>query len=97
MIIYEVKISIDQDVEQEWLEWMKKEHAPDVVATGYAKSFQVLKPIEEASRTYFFQYIFDSLQDFETYKKEEALRLKLDVIERYPNKFEASRRLFEVL
>ena len=34
-ILYNVTVSIDKDVEKEWLEWMKKVHIPDVMRTGF--------------------------------------------------------------
>ena len=97
MIIYEVKIKIEETVEQEWLQWMRDIHAPDVVATGYAQSFQILKPLEDEPLTYYFQYHFDSKAAFDTYVAECAPALKADVLERYPNRFTASRRLYTII
>ena len=34
MLLYNVTVSIDPQIEQEWLEWMRKNHIPDVMQTG---------------------------------------------------------------
>ena len=34
MILYNVTISIDENVEQKWLQWMKNTHIPDVMKTN---------------------------------------------------------------
>ena len=34
MILYNVTISIDTSVEEDWLQWMKEIHIPDVMNTG---------------------------------------------------------------
>ena len=35
MIIYNVTVSIDASIHEDWLEWMKKVHIPEVMQTGY--------------------------------------------------------------
>ena len=41
MIIYNVTVSIDESVKGEWLDWMKTEHIPEVMACGiFTKSKQ---------------------------------------------------------
>jgi hypothetical protein len=34
MILYNVTVSIDPAIHEEWLEWMKVKHIPDVMNTG---------------------------------------------------------------
>ena len=34
MIIYNVTVNVDLDVHDQWLQWMKATHLPDVMATG---------------------------------------------------------------
>jgi hypothetical protein len=34
MILYNVTVSIDPSIHEEWLEWMKAKHIPDVMSTG---------------------------------------------------------------
>ena len=34
MIIYNVTVSIDKEIEKQWLDWMKNTHIPDVMNTA---------------------------------------------------------------
>ena len=34
MIIYNVTVNVDEDVLNSWLDWMTKNHIPDVLDTG---------------------------------------------------------------
>ena len=97
MMIYQVKIRIDKEIEQEWLQWMQEVHVPDMISTGLIKSCQILKPLENISSTYFFNYYFDSETDFEEYEKIHAPALRAHPKEMFPNKFEASRQLFSIV
>jgi len=35
MIIYNVTVSVDNEVHEMWLAWMRNTHLPEVMATGY--------------------------------------------------------------
>ena len=35
MIIYNVTVSIDQSIHEDWLQWMKEIHIPEVMETGF--------------------------------------------------------------
>jgi len=94
MITYQVKITIDPSVENEWLHWMKTVHVPDVIACGLVRTFQILKPTT-TEHLYHFNYNFDSHGAFEKYKQEFAPELKEDVLLKYPNLFTSEREIFD--
>ena len=54
MIIYCVTITVDADIEVEWLDWMRRIHVPDVVRTGCFSECRIYKVIESdaADRSY---------------------------------------------
>lgn len=93
MLTYEVKIKIDMEVEQEWFNWMKTKHVPDVLATGLMRSHRIWKP-EGEENLYYFQYDFDQIEDFETYQREHAPSLKADPMKKFPDRFTASRQVY---
>lgn len=95
MITYEVKVSIDPSQETEWLNWMKTAHVPDVIATGLVRSFQILKPQEELTHTYLFHYHFASQADFEAYQQNFGPQLRDDHHQKYGDKVEASRQIYQ--
>ena len=43
MILYNITVSIDYDVHQEWLIWMKEVHIPDVLSTGLFLKSKIAK------------------------------------------------------
>ena len=48
MYIYNVTINIEDTVHELWLEWMKKEHIPEMLATGkFSKALMTKVLVEE--------------------------------------------------
>jgi hypothetical protein len=99
MIIYNVTINIDKDIHQEWLNWMKTVHIPDVMATGCFIESKICKIIgdEETGINYAIQYTAQNIEFYETYKMKYAPSLQKEVTDKYPGKFVAFRTLLEVL
>ena len=91
MIIYNVTINIDNDVHDEWLQWMREKHIPDVMATGYFLENRLCKVLvdEEQGTTYSFQYTCANMEDLKEYQKLDAPRLQKEVGDKYANKFVA--------
>lgn len=99
MIIYNVTVNIENDVREEWLNWMKTVHIPDVMNTGYFLESKVCKVLidEEQGTTYSFQYTCASLEDLKEYQRLHASRLQKDVADKYANKFVAFRTILEIV
>ncbi len=94
MVTYEVKITIDPDVEDDWLNWMKMVHVPNVIATGYIKSYQILIPLHDLEHTYLFQYQFGNMDDYTSYQEKHSPALREEVLELYDGKFQSQRQLY---
>lgn len=90
MILYNVTINIDSSVHDEWLEWMKSKHIPDVLATGLFidnKIFRIITDDNEEGSTYSIQYYLNSMNDYENTGKnlqgnfrrstQESIRINL--------------------
>ncbi len=100
MILYNVTIKIDKVVAEEWLNWMKAVHIPDVMKTGYFVEYkicEILHDDEDGGINYAFQYFAKNMEDFQTYQREHAKALQKDVATRYPNKYIAFRTLMKVI
>lgn len=98
MILYNVTIGIDQGVEQEWLEWMKTTHIPEVINTGCFveyKIFKVLSQQEGDNPSYSIQYFTDSVDEVNEYLQNHAPRLQKELLLRYKDKHVAFRTLLE--
>lgn len=100
MIIYNVTIIIDQSVHDEWLNWMKEVHIPEVMKTGKFLNNKICRLIdaeEEGGLTYAIQYTAESLMKYEEYVKNHADELQKEHTEKYAGKFGAFRTLLKVV
>lgn len=100
MYIYNVTVSIDPAIEQEWLAWMKQVHIPDVMATGLFvehKIMKLLNEIEGQGVTYAIQYTFDDMSKYERYQNEFAPTLQAQHSQRYKDRFVAFRTILELI
>jgi len=100
MIIYNVTVNIDVDVHDEWLQWMKEVHVPDVMAAGFfldSKISKILSGDEEGGLSYSIMYTCKDMETLERYQAEAAPALQADHTKRYAGKFGAFRTLLEVV
>lgn len=99
MIIYNVTVKVDPDVRDEWLQWMRETHIPEVLATGRFIDHRIARVMvdEEDGVTYAIQYTCKNMETLQTYYEKEAPALQADHAERYKDKFVAFRTLLEVV
>lgn len=99
MYIYNVTVSIDKLVADEWHQWMKTVHIPLVMETGYFTEYKMCKVlnVDDEGATYSTQYSFNDMKDVESYMVQEAPRLQADMKALYDGKYVAFRTLLEVV
>lgn len=99
MILYNVTVNIDEDVEQDWINWMKEVHIPEVMNTGFFKDHRMLKMLSEGKddtgATYAIQYSAETLTHLETYLNTVAPKIQKKSIIRYGTKLAAFRTVLE--
>lgn len=79
MYIYNLTINIEESVHDQWLEWMKNEHIPEMLATGkFSRALMSRVMVEEemGGITYSVQYTTDSKATLEKYYKENSKTLR---------------------
>lgn len=99
MYIYNVTINIDESIHDTWLEWMKKEHIPAMLATGkFQKALMTRVQVEEemGGMTYSVQYRTDSKETLEKYYEENAAELR-NQSKVFEGKFVAFRTELEII
>lgn len=100
MIIYNVTINIDADVHADWLEWMKNEHIPAVMATNMFVENRFARVLSEEPGegfTYSVQYLLNNIGDYEIYRTVYAPALQAETEKRYKDKFVAFRTLLKTV
>ena len=99
MILYNVTINIDDSVKDEWLQWMKDKHIPDVLATELPLRYNIYQLLtrfdEETGTTFSIQYFFEEMTSYEIYQQLHAPYLQNEVIKKYDGKFTAFRTVME--
>ncbi len=99
MILYNVTISIDAAVEEEWLQWMKEIHIPDVMNTGFFIDNKICRihAEEEGGKSYSIQYLAKSWNEYNQYQDLCALKLQQEHTLKFSGKFAAFRTILEVV
>ena len=98
MIIYNVTVNIDEDVHDDWFDWMTNVHIKDVMDTGLflEARFSRILAEEEGGRSYSIQYLCKDMETLDKYQHEFAPKLQRDHTSRYEGKFVAFRTLLRV-
>jgi len=101
MILYNVTLHVEEEIKNDWLEWMEKVHLPEVMATGKFVSFALYKiqnhEPEDRTNNYTVQYHANSIEDYEDYVKNYGPGLKKKTMERYGSKVIAFRTILDKL
>ena len=101
MIIYRVTVEVNNDIEIDWLKWMKEIHIPDVIKTGYFFDWKIEKqilPDNSLDKTiYIINYYANTISDYQKYFERDATRLQEEHNKKYSGKFQASRIILKTL
>lgn len=98
MIIYSVTVKINLDVHDEWFNWMKTKHIPNVLDTKKFIDYRMLRILAEDEKdgiTYNIQYRAASMSDYFDYQNDFAPELQAEHSEKYKDKFVAFRTLLK--
>ena len=99
MIIYNVTLSINPNIEEEVLDWLKSIHIPEVMETGLFLNSAVYKiienPIEREHNSYAIQYKMDSWDKFDRYSKNYARELQTKTKTKFGDNVLAFRTFLE--
>jgi Domain of unknown function (DUF4286) len=98
MLLYNVTVGIDRDVENEWLEWMKTEHIPKIMSTGFFEHYKIYKVLhdqDENSISYSVQYFAPTLTNVMTYFERFAPKFLEELRIRFHDKHVAFMTLLE--
>lgn len=97
MILYCVTITLQANIESEWVDWMKRVHIPDVLRTACFSECHTYKVLDSdgSEPTYVLQYGCRSLEEYHRYRDNFAPALQKDHSDRFAGRFRASRQLLE--
>ena len=100
MIIYNVTTKVSVLVKDRWVEWMKREHIPEIMATGLFHDYRFCRLLEQDDSdgpTYTIQYFTDTLENYYTYLQEHAPMLRQKSFDAFGDQFVAFRTVMQVV
>jgi hypothetical protein len=99
MILYNVTVSIDPQVNEEWLNWMRSTHIPEVMETGCFLESRISRVHgeEEGGMTFAITYLCPNEELFKVYETTHAPALQADHTKRFQGKFAAFRTTLSVI
>lgn len=100
MVIYEVNLLIDSDVFLEYKQWLDNHILEMLRFPGFIKA-RILQPILADSealdqKAITIQYELEDAKALETYLTKHAPKMRGEGVNRFDEKFQATRRTFEV-
>lgn len=99
MILYNITVSIDPNVHEDWLGWMRSVHVPQVMETGCFLESRISRVHgeEEGGMTFSVMYLCPSQELLDEYQEKYAPLLQADHSARYNGKFAAFRTTLSVI
>ena len=99
MIIYNVTVSVEESIKTDWLNWMKTEHIPEVMAAAVFTKAQINRVIVQgdSNHTFAIAYTCASMKDLHQYQIKFAAELHQKHVARYGDKAVAFRTIMEVI
>lgn len=100
MILYNVTVKIEEEIAEQWLNYMLTKHIQDVIDTGCFMNARISKMIahsEDAGPTYSIQYLAPSMKELHKYQAHFAPALQKEHVELFGEKALAYRSMMEVV
>ena len=97
MIIYNVTCNVENEILEEWLQWMLETHIPDVMQTGFFLEANINKVISsnDDGTTYAISYSCENMKNLHEYQLKFSSELQRKHINRYGEKVVSFRTILE--
>lgn len=98
MIIYNVTTRVDHTILEQWLQWQRQVHIPEVMATGFFtghRFYKLLEQDEEDGQTFVTQYIAASREEVDRYLSQSAAELRKKAAEAWGHQAVSFRTLLQ--
>jgi predicted GNAT family N-acyltransferase len=100
MYIYNITTNVDESILDQWIEWMQNTHIPTVLKTGKfteAKMCRVMVSEEMGGLTYSIQFTANSLEDIESFSKNEGIQIENEAFIKFGEKQLSFRTNLELI
>jgi hypothetical protein len=98
-ILYNVTLSVSEEIHDEWMSWIQEVHIPEMLKTGVFTRALLLRVhgVEQGGVTYAVQYSCKSMDDYERYKRDFAPALQAKTQSLFGDGVHPFRTLLEVI
>jgi hypothetical protein len=79
MLIYNITTKVDHEILNNWMQWQREIHIPEMIATGCFfdhRFYELLEHEEEDGKTFVIQFFSNTRSDYEKYITEFAPALR---------------------
>ena len=100
MIVYNITMKVDLSIENEWVQWQREEHIPEIMETGLFteyKFFRLLEQDETEGITYVIQFFASSMEKYQSYIEKYAPLLRKKAAEKWNDQFVGFRTIMQVV
>jgi hypothetical protein len=98
MILYNITFTVANEIEEDFVQWMKDKHIPDIFATGLFtehKFFRLLNSPDDNVTNYAIQFFAENTKKLIEYEARFAHELRFETQARYGEKAIPFRTLME--
>jgi hypothetical protein len=100
MIIYNVTTKVASEIAGDWIHWLKQEHIPAIIATGYFTHAIILRLLEiddAEGPTYAVQYFAKNQDNYNKYIDDFAGEMRQQAFKKWGDRFIAFRSLMQIV
>ena len=100
MIIYNVTIKVQNQIHDEWLQWLKQIHTADVMQTECFTDYKIVRLLEtddSEGPTYAIQYNAESKSQYNRYIEKHATEMRRRSFEKWGDQFIAFRSVMQIV
>jgi len=99
-VIYNVTVKVDEAIAADWLNWLKSEHIPEILATGCffrAITSRLLEVDDTDGPTFTIQYHSFSKAEYNRYIEQHAPAMRQKGFDAWGDRFIAFRSVMQVV
>lgn len=100
MYLYNITIKVSNPIHEEWLQWLKDIHIPEVMSTGCFTDYAVYRLLEvddSEGPTYSVQYKTESKSQYNLYIDKFAPALRQKSFDQWGDAFIAFRSILQAV
>jgi hypothetical protein len=100
MFLYNITIKVSNSIHEDWLQWMRDEHIPDVMSTGCftnSSVYRLLEVDDSEGPTYAIQFKAESKGMYNYYIDKFAQEMRQKSFDKWGDAFIAFRSIMQAV